>query len=489
MLPALASIALIAFHAGDSAAAWFDLNATVAAHPPSPGDDPVRGVAQSYSTDWHDGRADAEAARRWRDLPPLVELGLHARFDSLELRVDLPLHRDFDAWQQDPSGGNAPRGIEELDVNAPYEGWVRWHSESGRVGLQAGRFHQRFSWSQDHGVVLGSDVVHDGMHASARFGRWVFEVFGASLDPWLVGTDLQGDVDTGSEAWIQAYRTISNQKGRVFDEPAKSLFVHRLTVRVGAWDLAASEILIVGGKDPALRDVLPFVVWHDNFGDGFSKMSLGLQARWFAGAPGVVHAEAVIEEIRSPVGEEEGADRRTIYGLNLGWKKAPPPGRGGFDGTVDGTITSASLGNHELPLLKGVARRRYRSNNRPQGETTYIDQWVVDQPLGYHRGPDAADLWTRAGWVGRDSSWGTGFEVDWLNQGDAALWMDEVALANRWGPLSGDVTSEWRLLVDGWTRIGGHWTLRGQGGVVARLEPDEPLRVEPAASASIGWEL
>lgn len=422
----------------------------------------------------------------------MAELDLHARFDSLELRVDLPMRRDFDAWQRDLAGGNVPLGAEELDINVPYQGWVRWSSSSGRLRIQAGRFRQKFSFSRDHGVVLGSDVTHDGVLASARFGRWTFDVFGASLDPWLVGTRLDGRVDTGSEAWIQSHRTIPNQKGRVFDEPLKALFVHRLTARVGDWDLAASEILLIGGKEPAMRDVLPLVVWHDNFGDGFSKMSLGLQVRWSPGVAGVFHAEGVLEEICSPVGEDgnlPGVDERTIYGLNLGWRKEPDPGLGGFEGSVDGTITSATLGNHELPLLKGVARRRYRSNNRPQSEPGFIDQWIVDQPLAYHRGPDAADLWTRGGWVGQDSSWGAGVEADWLNQGDATLWKDEAKLANRWGPLSGEITSEWRLLADGWARLRDHWTLSAQAGIVLRIEPDEPFRAGPAVSCGVGWEL
>lgn len=488
MIAALLPAAILGAFPGEGVATWYDLKAGVAFLPVLPGHEATIGIAQAYRPEnWADGRIDPEAAESWRSLPAFGELDLHARIDSLELRVDLPVRRDFDAWQRDPGGSNLPLGAEELDINVPYQGWARWSSSSGAFRIQGGRFHQNFSWSREHGVVLGSDVIHDGVLASARFGRWTFEVFAASLDPWLVGNNLDRSVDSGSEAWIQSHRTIPNAKGRVYDEPTKSLFVHRLTMQAGNWDVAASEILIVGGKDPEMREALPLVVWHNNFGGGFSKMSLGLQTRWSTTEAGSFHAECVFEEIRSPVGEDTGVDERTVYGVNAGWRKEPATGRGGFTGSIDGTVTSATLGNHTLPLLKGVARRRYRSNNRSQFEPEFIDQWIDDQPLAYHRGPDAADLWTRAGWVGQDSSWGAGLEVDWLNQGDAALWMDGKELERRWGPLSGEITSEWRLLADGWIRLRRSWALRGRTGLVLRAMPGESIETGPAVSAGVQW--
>lgn len=474
--------------AGATLPGWFQVKGGVASELPWFGRADRVETVQFYPPNWADGRIDPEVAAQWEQLPALAEVGLRARIDSLLLQVDLPLRRDLDAWRRDPMGGNLPLGSQELDINAPYEGWAQWRFPWGGQ-LQAGRFPHTFSWS-DHGVVLGSRMPHDAVHLSLPIGVCRFESFWSSLDPWLVGTRLDGTIDTGSEADLQQVRTVSNQKGRVYTEPSKSLFVHRLTVHLGAWDLAISEVLLVGGRTPSLREALPLVVWHNNYGDGYSKVSTALQARFSTERFGAVHSEVLVEDIRVPSAEVIGVDPRTVYGANLGWRLAPPAGRGGFGASLDGAITSATFNNHTIPLLKGVSRRRYRSNNRDQAVPGFVDQWIVDRPLGYHRGSDAADLWGRLEWVDADSSWGGGLELDWLNQGDAAVWKDAELFARREGPLSGDVTTEGRILVDGWWAPSDRWwDVRAQAGVVVLSEPGREPDLGPALSARIGWRL
>jgi len=486
---ASSAILLHATGAGAALPDWLELEGAGAMDAPLHGREAWVERIQSHGPNWSDGRVSPDVAWQWEHLPAFGQARLRARLDSLELQVELPLRRDLDAWRRDPLGGNAPRGLAEMDINAPYEGWARWTSTSG-ARVTAGRFRQTFSWSE-HGVVLGSDLRHDAILVSLPIRACTFESFWSGLDPWLVGVLSDGSIDSGSEADLQRTRRVENQKGRSYTDASKSLFFHRLTVHPGRWDLSIAEILVVGGKEPSLQEALPFVVWHNNFGDGYSKVSTALQARWSSERSGTFHAETVIEDVRIPGDEEAGKiDPRTIYGANLGWRLSPPAAHGGFGITLDGTVTSATLNNHTVPLLKGVSRRRYRSNHRDQMVPGFIDQWIVDQPLAYQRGSDAADLWSRIEWAHSDSTWGTGLEVDWLNQGDAAVWKDAELFAGRQGPLSGNVTSEGRILFDGWCSPAGRWwNLRAQAGLILLSEPDAALDVGPALSARLGWRL
>lgn len=136
--------ALACTAAGAAMPSWLQVRGAVASELPWFGRANRVETVQFYPPNWADGRIHPEVAAQWEHLPALAEVGLRARIDSLLLQVDLPLRRDLDAWRRDPMGGNLPRGSQELDINAPYEGWAQWRfSWGGR--LQAGRFPQTFS--------------------------------------------------------------------------------------------------------------------------------------------------------------------------------------------------------------------------------------------------------------------------------------------------------------------------------------------------------
>ena len=464
-----------------------DFHATVGFHPASAGTEGDLGFAENYMPDWDAHRLDPELVQRWEALPSLAQVDLSATMDSVKIFASLPLRRDIDAWRRDPTGGNLLHGVEELDINAPYEGWISWRSQRG-VSLQVGRFRQSFSPSP-YGVILGSNLIHDGAVVRVPMGRWTFDWFFSSLNPWLMGVNTFQEVAPGSETVLQTTRTISNQRGRIYDAPSKSLFLHRLSCEVGNWELSIVEQLLVGGKAPQWRDAVPFVVWHNSFGDGYSKVSTALQATWSPPHAGRFHAQGIIEDIKMSVGElEENDDPRTVYASNLGWSGATRQLGGVWSASVDASLTSATFNNHMIPLLKGTSRRLYRSNNRLQGKPDFVDTWIVDQPLGYLRGSDAADLWTHLDWTSPDALKGAGLELDWLNQGDAAVWMDEAQLPRRKGPLSGEVTSQWRALAHGWGMVARRIRMDAGLGIVRTDAPAATGRrvlVTPDLSGSL----
>jgi hypothetical protein len=321
-------------------------------------------------------------------------------------------------------------------------------------------------------------------------GRWTFDWFFSSLNPWLLGTSADKIVEPGSEVEWQATRTIENQRGRIYDDPEKSLFLHRLSCKLGDFDLSIVEQLLVGGIAPQWREAVPFVAWHNNFGDGYSKVSTALEVDWKSTDLGFFHAQGLLDDVQSPVGEKKWTDPRTIFGSNVGWRSEQNPSTPGWSGAMDLTATSATLNNHRLPLLKGTSRRLYRSNNRSQLAQEFVDTWIVDQPLAYLRGSDAVDFWSHWDWTAADSSRGAGMEIDWLNRGDARVWMDLDSLGSREGPLSGKVTSEWRVLAHGWQRWRGNMRFDAEAGlVVLRHWTEETTSMGPAlsAGASLGF--
>jgi len=459
-----------------------DFHANASLRPSLPGGSADLGLAEAYNENWSARRMDPERAAQWRNLPAMASVDLRASWDSAKIFVELPLRRDFDAWRQDPSGSNLFLSPEELDINVPYEGWISWTSARG-LSLKAGRFRQSYSPSP-YGVVLGSDILHDGLAAKVPLGRWTFDWFFSSLNPWLVGTKSDGSVAVGSEAQQQRTRTVPNQRGRIYDDAYKTLFLHRLTCSVGPVDLTIGEQLIVGGVAPQWREAVPFVVWHDNYGDGYSKVSTHLQAVWTPAATQRFHLQGIFEDVKVPVGEVEGADPRVIYAANAGWKGATGRASGRWSASVDLTVTSATFNNHTIPLLKGTSRRLYRSNNRSQGMPGFVDTWIVDQPLGYFRGSDAVDLWTHLDWMAPDSSRGAGLEIDWLNQGDAAVWMDGETLEKRQGPLSGLVTTQVRLLPRAWMDIFRRARLEAGAGCVY-VDSPSGTELDPVLDAGV----
>jgi hypothetical protein len=449
----------------DSTAGW-SLKAVPSAsirfEPVLPGQPWSLGDAESYGSNWKAIRVDPEVAHQWDTLPALAQLELGAAVDSFRLEAVLPIRRDLEAWATDPTGSNLLHGAEELDINAPYEGWVRW---GGRWtgSLQAGRFRKSFS-EFPQGVIQGSDLVHDAVWWRLPMGPWTFEWFASSLNPWLPGISGDGTVQPGSEADRQSTATIPNSRGRVYDEPYKTLFLHKLGVAVGDFDAAVVEQLLVGGRAPTWRDAVPFVAWHDNYGDGYSKVSTALDLGWHPDSLLKIHSQLLVEGTPSPVGETVGWKPQLTFAANAGWEGWWTAWGGRARGALDATTTSPTLNNYPIPLLKGISRRLYRSNNEDQAEPGFSDTWMVDQPLAYHRGPDAADLWSNWSWVEPGSRWGGGFELDFLQQGDADLWQDPETLQDRRWPLSGVVEREARARVSGWVRSA-RWTLQmGFGG-------------------------
>lgn len=416
-----------------------------------------------FGGNWYAERVSLRTARAWDSLAPLVHMGWTARSGALELHLELDLKRDLESFRRDELHGNWLEGTGDIDINQPHEGWLAYAGRAGSVKLG------RFPWTYggvEHGVILGGHAPHDGILWELPLGRLHYTFLGASLNPWLNGTPVGDSVPVGSEVWQQAHRTLSDQFGRVYDDPYKTLFLHALEWRIGPAAVSVVEQTLVGGKVPAFRDLSPFVLWHDNYGDGYSRSFFSFQGKLSDYGTGLLWFQIATQLIKSPVDGEESYDPPTKMAAALGWRKTWFLPTGILSAHQELCATTPTYDNHLLPLLKMTSRRVYRSNVRDQGQPDFADNYQVDEPLGYGRGPDALDLWTRLDWKDVGGSWGLGLSLAWLQQGDADLVRPDTDYLDRTWPLSGTVETELSTRLSGW------------------LRPDDRLRVSGSLGAS-----
>lgn len=423
-------------------------------------------VADDFGGNWRAERISLRTAHAWDSLPPLLHLGWEAQRGEVLLHLELDLKRDLEAFRRDQLHGSWVAGTGEVDINVPHEGWLS-------VGTRAGAFRiGRFPWSfgaVPHGVILGGAPVHDGVLWELPLGRLHYTFLGSSLNPWLNGTPVGDSVPTGSEAWQQSHRTLGDQHGRVYDDPVKTLFAHALEWKLGPVELGVVEQTLVGGKEPSFRDLSPFVLWHDNYGDGYSRSFFSFQGKLSDGATGLLWLQVATQLVASPVEGEDNYDPPTQAAAALGWGKSWFLPRGILSAHQELCGTTPTYDNHLLPLLKMTSRRVYRSNARDQADPGYADNFQVDDPLGYFRGPDALDLWTRIDWKDVDGLWGAGLSLAWLQQGDADLEHPVTDYQDRTWPLSGIVETELSARLSGWLRLDERLRVSGSLGL-SRLE-------------------
>jgi hypothetical protein len=420
-------------------------------------------VVDRFGPDWYAQRVSLRTAHAWDSLPPLAKVGFEASRWDVKVHLELALQRDLEAFREDPLGGNWIASTGQVDINQPHEGWISAETKVG--SLKLGRFPWTFG-GVPHGVILGGAPSHDGLLWELPMGRVHYTFLGSSLNPWLNGTpvDSQGQVEgsgatgpfaapVGSETWQQEHDALGDQYGRIYDEPVKTLFAHVLAWDLGQVELSVIEQTLVGGKDPAFRDLSPFVLWHDDYGDGYSRSFFSFQVKVSDAGTGLVWTQLATQLVKSPFGGEDNYDPPTQAAAALGWSKRWFLPWGILSAHQELAATTPTYDNSDLPLLKMVSRRVFHSNVQDQSDPLYTDEFEVDDPLGYGRGPDACDLWDRVDWLSSDGGWSAGAEVDWLQQGDASLSNPASDYLRRTWPLSGIVEHELDARLDGSVRL------------------------------------
>ncbi|MBP5188431.1 MAG: hypothetical protein J6Z50_04795 [Fibrobacterales bacterium] len=508
LLPALLLCALAAARAEGERASGWDWDLGLEVHPSTGSDPRGKGIvdtADRFGPNWWALRADVRSWRAWTRQPDFLagtaDLAWGARPGEpgfgLRLRSKVGLRRDYEAWIADDAAHNLPLGANEVDINVPYEGFAE--AQFGPAELRVGRFEQRTGPSPSRGVTLSGAPWLDAARFSFDFtpdrprdaGHVRYTLFVSSLDPWLEGTP--GITDTlGSEAQRQRETApVDNQRGRIYDQSVKTYAFHRLDLAFGIVRIGLQENAMVGGKDPDLRDLTPFGVWHNNYNDGMDNAHTTADLLLDLPFVGELYGEYVADDVN-----EDGATQPTVSAWMVGWHKAWNAGANGFSARAEWISVDPLYGRFALPLLELTDRRRWRSNHRDRNSKTYadtgfVDTWVVDAPMGYWRGPDVVDLWfdfawTRGRWavegtVGwlRTGAWNARPEYDWRNAPESPL--EGKERRELW--LQADVV---RRLVrpDVRLRVGFSWT-----EVLEKGEIGQPVSDGFGLSADLAWRI
>lgn len=484
-------------------ASWY-LNADIRSAPGFRSESFDLGTADTYGSNWFALRIPLANGYAYEQLPGMLTLTLRGNYDStLIVQSVFPLRRDFEAWHTDPAGLSVFYTPNELDINLPKEGWFRWNNKFGYV--QMGRFKPDLGPSPN-AVIWGNGApFQDAILWNLDFGMASFDWMMVSLQPGLTGTpDSVGGDGPGpeiwskiacrdgsaSETWVQSHCSTPNQRNRAYDDPSKTLFLHRIRWDANWGWFALVEQALIGGKDPAPRDFNPYMIWHDNFGDGYTKSSTSAELGITPFRGTKMYWQGDFEDIASPVGETDGETAPTTMGLLAGWRQDwRTDSLWAIWSRIDAVYTDPTFNNHRLPLLKMTARRIYRSNHRTQGEKdsngnpSFADTYIVDYPLGYKRGADALDLWLNFGVESKVHRAGGELELAWLRQGDKEQWTpwDEAAKMKK--NLSGVVEEDKRIWLSGWKAYGRFTVATGMG--VRKLRNEDHIRNQDRWD--LGW--
>lgn len=447
-------------------------------------------TADNYNGNWRGLWIPVETARRWDNTPAWLQYKGTVSWNKMNrysgdsgfcesdfcdsefcdsdllLNFTLPFRRDLEAWFDDPAHSNMVYGINEPDINVPYEGFLHWNHPWGELRL--GRFDQNLGESPHRSVILSGSPWEDALFATLEFpvGRYLF--YAATLNPVLTGTPAAVDsgYPAGSEEYVQRTHSVSNAHKRVYAEPYKSLLIHGVQLGNSTVQWGIYEQMVIGGKSPVLRDFSPWAAWHNNYGDGFTNTNLFTELG--VTTPGNIrlYVQTGFDEVTNPMGAEGYPTQWSfLSGVSRQWKNDGHH----FAVRIEGIYASPFYGHFELPLVTMASRKSYRSNYRDPDKPGFADTWLVDYPLGYWRGMNLLDLWADLQWISPQGHWKTSFTLGNLRQGNTSFRIpyDEAENTNAW--ISGIEEREWRLQA-GTTWQSWSWLAVNLGGEVRKVQ-------------------
>jgi hypothetical protein len=358
---------------------------------------------EHFTDKWISYRVDPEAAAAWTDLPPVLKLELGYPVSPRSfVYFRAGLRRDLSAWHEDPEGFNLPLSKPEVDLNEPSMGY--FHAENDYLAFTLGRFPVHWSPSPDFGVTLSNSIpYHNAAEIDLKTPRVRYRFLVSSFNPWLEGTPAgglgaNGDYPVGSEEWLQRHypdeKNALNAHRRVYDARIKTLFAHRLEGRLGPLAAGITEVQIIGGKFPDLRDANPFAFFHNDFKDGYVNSGLSFDGLLRLPAGFSLAAELFLDDVQYK--DTEG-DENTPSLLGYLAEIRHSFARRGWtiSQSLDLIRTDPFLYGYLQPYNTLYSRQVLTTNFSPGPDSLLVDKLVVDRPVGYFRGGDAFDVWYR----------------------------------------------------------------------------------------------
>lgn len=419
---------------------------------------PLGAPFEEFSGGWRSRLTDPELAKAWTELPSAVNFDFrHAFSPRAFAHLRFGLRRDLSSWRRDEAGWNIPLSIRELDLNEPSRGY--FHFSGDYIDLTLGRFPIHWSPSPDFGLALSSAVpYHSALSTALKMPRLRYRFLVSSLNPWLEGTPVGGpgeNYPVGSEEWRQRNYPVKGQSdnahNRIYDARIKTLIAHRLESWAGPATFGITEINVVGGKPPDIRDANPFAVFHNDFREGYSNNSVSLDAGLRLPFGLLLAGELFLDDVS--YSETEGdlkspnlmgylSSLRHAFGMS-GWTVVH---------SLHAIRTDPFLYGAHQPLNVSTSRHVLTSNDQRPGDSLFVDKYVIDYPIGYIRGGDAFDFWYRME-ARRGLRWRMRFSAALLARGEIDTHTPYELYYNPHGESpSGRAEREVRLSVEGFWR-------------------------------------
>jgi hypothetical protein len=452
---------------------------------------------ETFQSGWGSEKVDPELAEAYSEVPPLFEGTLNYWFSPhLQVFFQAGLKKDFAAWHTETVASTLPWREEDVDLNQPTRGY--FHYSGTHLQATLGRFPIHLSPSPEFGLALSQSVPwHNGLWTQIQGSRLSsgahirYHFLVSSMHPWLQGTPdgaaSSEDYPIGSEEWRQRnypHNILDNAHKRRYDERIKTLSVHRLEWQGPVLEAGISELSMIGGKVPDLRDLNPATFKHNDFRDGFVNLALSLDAKIHLPFDFSVFGEWMLDDLR--YSDKEGASRPSIFGwmAGLAWNRRVA----GWDlqSLAHFIRTDPLLYRHSLPYNTLQSRQVWSSNYQFEGDDVFIDKYVVDFPLGYARGGDAQD-WRFSLKADGPRGWGGVLKAAYLTHGEAfgsdKNFEDLLEARTPWGAW----TEEWRTEV----RVGKAFThgisLQGGWSQQFLLENPAPLKTHGQGLLLLSW--
>ncbi len=334
----------------------------------------------------------AELAKSWEDVAPPFSMQISYRYKHMAYAYfELNIERALDAWHQDPYSRNTPLTSDGFNINEPSLGYFACDREL--FFLQVGRFPVHWSPSIYTGVSLTKSVpYHDALMGTLKTNFFQFHYLVSSLNPWLSGKpDINGVFPSNSEEDQQrAFLSEDfNARNKTYTQPVKTLFAHRMELGTRVFELGFTEQIIVGGKSPAWRDGSPFISFHNNYGDGYDNVAVGMDIKMKLPRSLKIYGELFIDDLK----ESDDGGTPTLLAWMGGIEKSLH-----FPGILTHHVlevvsTDPLVYNYRRPLLKMYSRHVIKSNYVQFDADPFVDTYIVDYPLGYFRGAGALDFW------------------------------------------------------------------------------------------------
>ncbi|MGC8699301.1 MAG: capsule assembly Wzi family protein [Candidatus Acidifodinimicrobium sp.] len=337
---------------------------------------------------------DLTQAYRYDSLKPWMVFGYQTNIgNKLYFLIRMDLRKEIANFFEKDDHDNLPfTGLnfslspseEAFDFNFPDEGYASYYSKN--FFFNFGR--SKLSWGpMTHGLTLSdnSPYYDEGSFiytTPADFiKRFSFTYNAISVNPIL----------TQAEYYEQSHY-LDPMADRIYDEPSKYLFAHRIDFLVtNNFRIGLGELDLVGGKFPDLTDFNPFIIWHNVYGRGYSNSFGSLDFSYVPVKSLQLYGEFALDQDQNPVTPEPTpgnvpADYKPVaYGYGIGAKYSWGDWNDMSQMGVEYYYTLPWMYNRWEPYLK-FTNRIMRLSNNP------ASIFYTDYPFGYMYGPDAQTL-------------------------------------------------------------------------------------------------